>query len=242
MSRLFGTDGIRGEANRYPMDGMTAFRVGQAMALTLNAENRHPTVMIGRDTRISGDMLEGALSAGITSMGGDACSVGVLPTPAVSFFITSAKAQAGIVISASHNPFQDNGIKIFGANGFKLSDHQEDAIEALILKDTLAEFTPLPEKIGRIRRLENSLQQYVLFLKGHFPDNLSMAGVKIVLDTANGATCEAAPALFQGTWRGCDRHSPSPERHKHQRSVRFPVHRRFGGQCSGKRCCRRVCL
>ena len=197
MSRLFGTDGIRGKANRYPMDGMTAFRVGQAMALTLNAENRHSTVMIGRDTRISGDMLEGALSAGIASMGGDACSVGVLPTPAVSFFTTSAKAHAGIVISASHNPFQDNGIKIFGANGFKLSDHQEEAIEALILKDTLAEFTPLPEKIGRIRRLENSLQQYVLFLKGHFPDNLSMAGVKIVLDTANGATCEAAPALFR---------------------------------------------
>lgn len=105
MGRLFGTDGIRGEANRYPMDGMTAFRVGQVIALTLNAEDRNPTVIIGKDTRISGDMLEGALLAGITSMGGDACPVGVLPTPAISFFTTAINADAGIVISASHNPF-----------------------------------------------------------------------------------------------------------------------------------------
>ena len=197
MGTLFGTDGIRGEANRYPMDGMTAFRVGQVIALTLNAEDRKPTVIIGKDTRISGDMLEGALLAGITSMGGDACPVGVLPTPAISFFTTAINADAGIVISASHNPFQDNGIKIFGENGFKLSDQQEEAIEALILKDTLSEFTPLPEKIGRIRRLDNILNQYISFLKGHFPDNLSMGGMKIVLDTANGATHEAAPALFK---------------------------------------------
>ena len=200
MGRLFGTDGIRGEANQYPMDGMTVFRVGQAIAITLkaDAEGRRPIVMIGKDTRISGDMLEGALLAGITSMGGDACPIGVLPTPAVSYFTTATKADAGIVISASHNPFQDNGIKIFGKNGFKLSDDQEEAIEALILKDTLSEFMPSSDKLGRIRHMDNPLQGYVSFLKQHFPNTLSMAGVKIVLDTANGATHEAAPALFKG--------------------------------------------
>ncbi len=199
MGRLFGTDGIRGEANQYPMDGLTAFRVGQAMAVTIkgDARDHQPVVIIGKDTRISGDMLEGALVAGITSMGVDVCPLGVLPTPAIAYFTISTGACAGIVISASHNPYEDNGIKVFGGNGFKLSDHQEEAIEALIFKDTLSQFTPAPEKMGRIRRMDNILAQYVGFLKEHFPSNLSMAGMKIVLDTANGATHEAAPALFE---------------------------------------------
>ena len=199
MRRLFGTDGIRGKANRYPMDGPTAFRVGQAVAVTVRAHAKDckPIVVIGKDTRISGDMLEGALSAGITSMGVDVCPIGVLPTPAIAYFTTLTKADAGIVISASHNPFQDNGIKIFGGNGFKLSDSQEDAIEELIFKDAFLEFMPSSENLGRVRRLNNTLEQYVSFLKQHFPDALSMAGIKIVLDTANGATHEAAPELFK---------------------------------------------
>lgn len=199
MGRLFGTDGIRGEANQYPMDGLTAFRVGQAMAVTIkgDARDHQPVVIIGKDTRISGDMLEGALVAGITSMGVDVCPLGVLPTPAIAYFTLSTGARSGIVISASHNPYKDNGIKVFGGNGFKLSDHQEEAIEGLILKDTLSQFMPAPEKMGRIRRMDNVLAQYVGFLKEHFPRNLSMAGMKIVLDTANGATHEAAPALFE---------------------------------------------
>ncbi len=199
MGRLFGTDGIRGEANLYPMDGLTAFRVGQAIAVTIkeDAGDRKPVVMIGKDTRISGDMLEGALSAGITSMGVDVRPVGVLPTPAIAYFTILTKAQAGIVISASHNPFQDNGIKIFGENGFKLSDRQEEVIEDLILKDTLFEFMPASEEMGRIQRMENVLEEYVAFLKQHFPQTLSMAGMKVVLDTANGATHEVAPVLFK---------------------------------------------
>ena len=199
MGRLFGTDGIRGEANQYPMDGLTAFRVGQAMAVTIkgDAGDHQPVVIIGKDTRISGDMLEGALSAGITSMGVDVCPLGVLPTPAIAYFTTTTGARAGIVISASHNPYKDNGIKVFGGNGFKLSDHQEEAIEALIFKDTLSQFAPAPEKMGRIRPMNHVLVQYVGFLKEHFPRTLSMAGMKIVLDTANGATHEAAPALFE---------------------------------------------
>ena len=146
MGRLFGTDGIRGEANQYPMDGITAFRAGRAIALTLreSAKDRKPVVMIGKDTRISGDMLEGALSAGAASMGVDVWSLGVLPTPAVAHFTTATKADAGIVISASHNPFQDNGIKIFGKNGFKLSDQQEEAIEALIFQDIPEDAIPAP--------------------------------------------------------------------------------------------------
>lgn len=199
MGRLFGTDGIRGEANQYPMDGLTAFRVGRAIAATIkgDAGDRKPVVMIGKDTRISGDMLEGALSAGITSMGVDVSPIGVLPTPSIAYFTITTGARGGIVISASHNPFQDNGIKIFGKNGFKLSDHQEEAIEDLILNDTLLKFMPPPEEMGRIRRLENALEQYVAFLKQHFPQTLSMAGMKVVLDTANGATYAAAPALFR---------------------------------------------
>ena len=199
MGRLFGTDGIRGEANQYPMDGLTVFRVGQAIAITIkgDAGEHTPVIIIGKDTRISGDMLEGALMAGITSMGVDVCPIGVLPTPAIAYFTITTGARAGIVISASHNPYEDNGIKVFGGNGFKLSDHQEEAIENLILKETLFEFMPPPDEMGRIQRLNNVLEQYVVFLKQHFPKTLSMEGVKVVLDTANGATYEAAPALFK---------------------------------------------
>ena len=204
MGRLFGTDGIRGEANQYPMDGLTAFRVGQAIAVTIkeDAGDRKPVVIIGKDTRISGDMLEGALSAGITSMGVDVCPIGVLPTPAIAYFTITTGARAGVVISASHNPFRDNGIKIFGNNCFKLSDKQEAVIESLVFENKVSEFMPLPESFGCIRTISNSLEQYVTFLKGHFPENFSLDGMKIVLDTANGATYEVAPLLFEALGAG----------------------------------------
>lgn len=197
MGRLFGTDGIRGKANQYPMDGPTAFRVGQAMVPALKREDSGVRIVIGRDTRISGQMLEGALSAGIASMGGETLTVGILPTPAIALFTVRMKAHAGIVISASHNPFEDNGIKIFGNNGFKLSDEQETVIESLILENNFSEFMPLPQNLGYIQDVPDSLDQYVDFLKGHFPKDFSLDGMKIVLDTANGATYEAAPLLFK---------------------------------------------
>ena len=197
MGRLFGTDGIRGKANQYPMDGPTAFRVGQAMVPALKREDSGVRIVIGRDTRISGDMLEGALSAGIMSMGGETLTVGILPSPAIAFFTVRMKAHAGIVISASHNPFEDNGIKIFGNNGFKLSDEQEAVIESLILENDFSEFMPLPQNLGHIQDVPDRLDQYVDFLKGHFPKDFSLDGMKIVLDTANGATYEAAPLLFE---------------------------------------------
>src|SRR4030065_1461447 len=133
MEKLFGTDGIRGEANRYPMDAGIAFSVGQAITYLLRKPNHRTRIIIGKDTRISGYMLESALESGITSMGGCPYLVGVLPTPGIAFVTQSMRADAGIVISASHNPYQDNGIKIFDRNGFKLSDGQEETIEELIL-------------------------------------------------------------------------------------------------------------
>lgn len=136
MGTLFGTDGIRGVANQYPMDAMMAFSVGQAITHVLKRDGHRTRIIIGKDTRISGYMLESALLAGITSMGGDPYLVGVLPTPGIAFITESMRAHAGIVISASHNPYQDNGIKIFGGNGYKLSDEQEAVIEKLILEET----------------------------------------------------------------------------------------------------------
>lgn len=197
MDKLFGTDGIRGKANQYPMDGPTAFRVGQAIVTVLKRDNPDVRIVIGRDTRISGDMLENALASGVASMGGEVLFAGVLPTPAISFFTVKIEADAGVVISASHNPFEDNGIKIFGKDGFKLSDEQESVIERLVLEDDFSEFMPLSENLGRIRNLPGSLDQYVAFLREHFPENLSLGGMKIVLDTANGATYAAAPLLFE---------------------------------------------
>jgi phosphoglucosamine mutase len=196
MGKLFGTDGIRGEANRHPMDAAMAFSVGQAVTHLLKKEDRRPRVIIGKDTRISGYMLESSLTAGITSMGGDTYLVGVLPTPGIAFITQSMRANAGIVISASHNPYQDNGIKIFAGNGFKLSDEQEEVIETLIQNGKLPEMVSQASDMGRTYRIEDGLNRYVSFLKNTFPAGLSMDGIKIVIDAANGATYKVAPHVF----------------------------------------------
>ena len=196
MGTLFGTDGIRGEANRHPMDAMTAFAVGQAVTRVLRKSHHTTRVIIGKDTRLSGYMLESALESGVTSMGGVPYLVGVLPTPGIAFMTESMRADAGVVISASHNPYQDNGIKVFGGDGFKLSDEQEEAIEKLILGGKLPEMVPPPHDMGRAFRLGDAAGRYIVFLKNTFPRSLSMEGMKIVLDTANGATYRVAPAAF----------------------------------------------
>jgi phosphoglucosamine mutase len=196
MGKLFGTDGIRGEANRYPMDAMTAFSVGQAVTHLFRNGDHRTRVIIGKDTRISGYMLESSLEAGITSMGGNAYLVGVLPTPGIAFITQSMRADAGIVISASHNPYQDNGIKIFSGAGFKLSDEKEAIIEDLILKGRLPEMTPPARGMGRAKRIDDVLGRYIVFIKNAFPRTLSMEGMKIVIDAANGATYKVAPAVF----------------------------------------------
>jgi phosphoglucosamine mutase len=196
MGKLFGTDGIRGEANRYPMDAATAFAVGQAATRVLRKSHHTTRVIIGKDTRLSGYMLESALESGVTSMGGVPYLVGVLPTPGIAFITESMRADAGAVISASHNPYQDNGIKIFSGAGFKLSDEQEEAIEELILGGKLPEMVAPPQDMGRAYRLDDAPGRYIVFLKNTFPRTLSMEGLKIVLDTANGATYRVAPATF----------------------------------------------
>jgi phosphoglucosamine mutase len=196
MGKLFGTDGIRGEANRPPMDAMTAFAVGQAVTRVLRKPHHTTRVIIGKDTRLSGYMLESALESGVTSMGGVPYLVGVLPTPGIAFITESMRADAGVVISASHNPYQDNGIKVFSGAGFKLSDEQEAAIEELMLGGELPGMVPPPHDMGRAYRQEDAAGRYIVFLKNTFPRTLSMEGMKIVLDTANGATYRVAPAAF----------------------------------------------
>ena len=196
MGKLFGTDGIRGEANRYPMDANMAFSVGQAVTHIFKNQDHKTSVVIGKDTRISGYMLESSLEAGISSMGGISYLVRVLPTPGIAFIAESMRADAGIVISASHNPYQDNGIKIFSGNGFKLSDEQEETIEKLILKGKLPKMVPPAKEMGRAYRMEDAPGRYTVFLKHSFPRELSMEGMKIVLDTANGATYKVAPNAF----------------------------------------------
>lgn len=196
MGRLFGTDGIRGEANRYPMDAHTAFSVGQALVYLLRKPNHRVRIIIGKDTRISGYMLESSLESGISSMGGNPYLVGVLPTPGIAFITQSMRADAGIVISASHNPYQDNGIKIFSGNGFKLSDEQEETIEGLIFDNTLSSMVPPPKDMGQAYRIDDVNGRYIVFLKNTFPRELSMEGMKIVIDTANGATYRVAPEAF----------------------------------------------
>ena len=196
MGKLFGTDGIRGEANRYPMNAEIAFKVGQTVAYLFKKNSHRAHVVIGKDTRISGYMLESSLEAGITSMGGDPYLVGVLPTPGIAFITQSMRADAGIVISASHNPYHDNGLKIFNADGFKLTDAQENDIEDMILGDKLNALLPKAKAMGKALRINDIHGRYIVFLKNSFPRDLSMEGMKIVLDTSNGATYRIAPDAF----------------------------------------------
>lgn len=196
MGKLFGTDGIRGQANQPPMDAQTALAVGQAVTHFLRKQNKHIRVIIGKDTRLSGYMLESSLEAGITSMGGDPYLVGVLPTPGIAFMTRSMRADAGIVISASHNPYDDNGIKIFSGSGYKLSDEQEEKIESLILDQGLPKTAAAAENMGRAYRIEDAPGQYSSFLRSTFPAELTFNGFKIVIDASNGATYHVGPETF----------------------------------------------
>ena len=195
--RLFGTDGIRGVANRHPMTPELVLRVGRAVASLFRNSKRRHRILIGRDTRLSGPMIEDALVAGICSMGVDALTVGVLPTPAVAFLTMDMKADAAIMISASHNPFEDNGIKIFQGNGLKLPDAAEARIEALIASERLGEAAPSGSAIGRSSAIFGADGRYAVFLKNAFPKALSLEGLKIVVDCANGAGYRIAPLVLE---------------------------------------------
>ncbi|KQM74068.1 MULTISPECIES: phosphoglucosamine mutase [unclassified Sphingomonas] len=191
--KYFGTDGIRGATNLSPMTAEMAMKVGMAAgAYFLRGDHRH-RVVIGKDTRLSGYMLESALVAGFTSVGMDVVMVGPMPTPAVAMLTQSMRADIGVMISASHNPYADNGIKLFGPDGYKLSDEAETAIEALIDGDV-----PLvaSSAIGRARRIDDAQGRYIHFAKSTFPENLRLDGMRIVLDCANGAAYKVAPSAL----------------------------------------------
>jgi phosphoglucosamine mutase len=197
MGKLFGTDGIRGVANEYPITPDMAMQIGQATAYILKKEGHRSRIVIGKDTRLSGYMIESALVSGICSMGSDVILVGPVPTPGIAFLTTNLDADAGIVISASHNPYKDNGIKIFSKNGYKLTDEEEKKIEDLIFSKKLPNFLTDAESLGRAFREEDASGRYIVFLKHSFPRNLDLEEIKMVLDCANGATYKVAPTLFR---------------------------------------------
>ncbi len=193
--RLFGTDGIRGTANRPPMDAATALRLGQAAGRYFNRGTHRHRVVIGKDTRLSGYMLEPALTAGFIGAGMDVMLVGPLPTPAIALLTRSLRADLGVMVSASHNPFEDNGIKLFGPDGLKLSDQQEAEIEALMEGDQAALLVPAG-RLGRASRLEDAPGRYIEAAKASFPRGLTLEGLRIVVDTAHGAAYRVAPTVL----------------------------------------------
>ncbi|MGF1659984.1 MAG: phosphoglucosamine mutase [Rubrimonas sp.] len=190
---IFGTDGVRGRANAHPMTADVAMRLGQAAAARFRRGAHRHRVVIGKDTRLSGYMIESALQAGFTSAGMDVLLLGPVPTPAVGMLTRSMRADVGVMISASHNPFEDNGIKLFGPDGFKLSDEDEDEIVALMeAGPALAE----ADAIGRAKRIDGGAERYVEFVKSTFPKGLSLDGLKVVVDCANGAAYRVAPDVL----------------------------------------------
>jgi len=197
MKKLFGTDGVRGVANVYPMTSEMAMQIGRAAAYMFKNGNRRHRIVIGKDTRLSGYMIESALVAGICSMGVDVLQVGPLPTPGIAYITSSMRADAGVVISASHNPFQDNGIKFFFKDGFKLPDEIELKIEKLIFSEKIDSLRPVATEVGKAYRIDDAVGRYVVFLKSTFPKDLDLSGMKIVLDCANGAGYKVAPAVLE---------------------------------------------
>ena len=201
MRKLFGTDGVRGVANTYPMTTEIAMQLGRAIAFLVKqqkADKEHsPRIVIGKDTRLSGYMIENALASGICSMGVNVLLVGPLPTPGIAFITTGMRADAGLVISASHNPFQDNGIKIFSKSGFKLPDEEEAIIEDLIFSKKMDSLRPVAEEVGKAARIDDAKGRYIVFLKNTFPKRFTLDGIHIVLDCAHGATYGVAPHVFE---------------------------------------------
>lgn len=203
--RLFGTDGVRGVANVHPMTAEMALQLGRALAYVVrNGSHRH-RIVVGKDTRLSGYMLEQAIASGICSMGVDVMLCGPLPTPGIAFLTESMRADAGVVISASHNPYQDNGIKFFSRDGFKLPDETELRIERLVLDsgdgdagtEDFRALRPTATRIGKAKRLDDAIGRYIVFLKSLFPKDLTLDGLTVVVDCAHGAAYHVAPAVFE---------------------------------------------
>ena len=196
--KLFGTDGIRGTANVHPMTPEMALALGRAIAHVFReAEGERKQILIGKDTRLSGYMFEDALAAGICSMGVNVIQVGPVPTPALAFLTRDMRCNAGVMITASHNPYHDNGIKFFAADGFKLPDEEEARIERLIESGEVHEISVPPDEIGQAQRIEDARGRYIVYLKNAFPRDLTLEGMRIVVDCANGAAYRAAPTVLR---------------------------------------------
>jgi phosphoglucosamine mutase len=193
---LFGTDGVRGVANVYPMTAEVALQLGRALAYVNRYGPGRHRIVVGKDTRLSGYLLEYAITAGICSMGVDVLLLGPLPTPGIAFITSSMRADAGVVISASHNPYQDNGIKFFSGDGFKLPDEIEAHIERLMVNPEMDGARPTATDIGQAFRIDDAKGRYISYLKSIFPKELELDGLKIVLDCAHGATYRVAPEVF----------------------------------------------
>ncbi len=194
--RLFRTDGIRGKANEFPMTAEIALALGRAVTLHFSNDAQSPRILVGRDTRQSGPMFENALASGVASTGGSVMRVGVMPTPAIAYLTASMRADAGVVISASHNPYQDNGIKFFAADGFKLPDETELDIERLVFSKQPLELAG-PEGIGSDMEVPDVNGRYIVFLKEQFPKDIDLEGMRIAVDTAEGATYRVAPEVLR---------------------------------------------
>jgi phosphoglucosamine mutase len=196
MRKLFGTDGVRGVANLEPMTSETAMKLGRAAAYLFKRRSGRHQIVIGKDTRLSGYMLESALTSGICSMGVDVLLVGPMPTPAIAFLTRSLRADAGVVISASHNPYQDNGIKFFSNDGFKLPDEFEARIEALIMSNEIEHLRPTADEVGKAFRIDDAEGRYIEFVKRSLPKDLDFQGLRVVVDCANGAAYKVSPKVL----------------------------------------------
>lgn len=197
--KYFGTDGIRGEANAFPMTAEIALKVAMSAALVLKKTrngNHQNRVVIGKDTRLSGYMIEQAMAAGFTSMGLEVIFVGPIPTPGIAILTRSLRADMGVMISASHNPYKDNGIKLFGADGYKLSDDLEAQIETQIDQPITDDMLPAADRVGQAKRLEDATGRYIEYIKRSFPRGKTLEGLKVVVDCANGAAYKAAPQIL----------------------------------------------
>lgn len=212
MGKLFGTDGIRGTVNTYPMTVDVVSSIGKAAAMVLTKYwESKPVFLVGKDTRLSGYAFESAITSGLLAGGADVLLTGPLPTPAISYLTVSMRITAGVVISASHNPYTDNGIKFFSSRGYKLPDDMEEELENIVLSEEIRKFSLPPEKMGKVKRILEARGRYIEFLKSSFPKNLSLEGVKIALDCANGATYKIAPAIFEELGAEVKIYSGSPD-------------------------------
>ncbi len=194
--KLFGTDGVRGIANQYPMTSEVALALGRAIAMTSRSGRHRHRIVIGKDTRASGYMLEMAMASGICSAGADVLLVGPMPTPAIAFLTRSMRADGGVVISASHNPYQDNGIKFFGRDGYKLPDAVELTMERYVLENHRSDMRPTKGHVGRASRVDDARGRYLVFVKSSFPEDLDMDGMRVVVDCANGSAYHVAPTIM----------------------------------------------